>query len=307
MNLWGKIVGTFIGYLLGGEVGAIFGLLLGHFADQGFTLFQTPAFMKVDARELETIAPEFFTALFSVMGSVANADGRNGGDVGAVLAVMNQIGIPMDYRQEVVQLYRSGFSPDFSMHRMVGQFYIDSAEQTQLFEIFVELQLLAAYNDGKLSAAEKQNIQSICYQLELSSADFAKMDRLVRAVSKKRKAKASTHAANDNTSAVNEAGTESRLHEKLRRSTVKNGKKKEKKRGSAPVERRNLERAFAILNVAQSATNDDIVRAYRRLTSRHHPDKLIAKGMPDEVLKVAEAKTREIRKAYDHIRAVRNF
>jgi DnaJ like chaperone protein len=39
----------------------------------------------------------------------------------------------------------------------------------------------------------------------------------------------------------------------------------------------------------------------------HHPDKLVAKGLPEEMLKIAEDKTREIRLAYDRIREVRNF
>lgn len=307
MSLWGKLIGTFLGYLLGGPGGAIFGLLLGHFADQGFTFMQTPAFVKVNARELETIAPEFFTALFSIMGAIQKVDGKQGSDVAGVLTVMNQVGIPMEYRQDVVQLFRSGYSPDFSMHRMAGQLYIDCREQSQLFVIFIELQLLAAYTDGKLSAIERQNLQSISFQLELSANDFARMERSVRSFSKKRKKVGSARADAAGDEASPEAANDAQGKAKFGRASAKKPNERSRSGGGPPMEKRNLERAFAILNVAESASNDDIVRAYRRLTSRHHPDKLIAKGMPDDMLKVAEAKTREIRKAYDHIRAVRNF
>jgi DnaJ like chaperone protein len=33
--------------------------------------------------------------------------------------------------------------------------------------------------------------------------------------------------------------------------------------------------------------------------SQHHPDKLIAKGLPEEMMKIATEKTQEIRAAYD--------
>ena len=69
----------------------------------------------------------------------------------------------------------------------------------------------------------------------------------------------------------------------------------------------NAEDAYAILNLSPKATNEEIKQAYRRLTSMHHPDKLVAKGLPEEMLKIAEDKTREIRLAYERIRAIRNF
>ncbi len=42
-------------------------------------------------------------------------------------------------------------------------------------------------------------------------------------------------------------------------------------------------------------------RAYRRLISRNHPDKLIAQGLPEEMIKIANDKTQKITKAYEQI------
>jgi len=36
--------------------------------------------------------------------------------------------------------------------------------------------------------------------------------------------------------------------------------------------------------------------------NQHHPDKLVAKGLPDEMIQLATEKTQEIRKAYDLIK-----
>ena len=67
----------------------------------------------------------------------------------------------------------------------------------------------------------------------------------------------------------------------------------------------DLSRAYAVLNVSPDASDDDVKRAYRRLMNQHHPDKLVAKGLPEEMMKLATEKTREIRQAYEQIKAAR--
>jgi len=62
-----------------------------------------------------------------------------------------------------------------------------------------------------------------------------------------------------------------------------------------------LSDAYAILNVQQTASDADVKKAYRRLMSQHHPDKLVAKGLPEEMMKLATEKTKQISLAYDLI------
>ena len=68
-----------------------------------------------------------------------------------------------------------------------------------------------------------------------------------------------------------------------------------------------LSSAYALLNVAEDASDAEIKKAYRRLLSQHHPDKLVAKGLPEEMMKMAAEKTHQIRKAYEIIREQRGF
>ncbi len=63
-----------------------------------------------------------------------------------------------------------------------------------------------------------------------------------------------------------------------------------------------LDDAYAILGISKSASDDEIKKAYRRLMSQHHPDKLVSKGLPEEMIKVATEKTQEIRKAYELVK-----
>jgi len=75
----------------------------------------------------------------------------------------------------------------------------------------------------------------------------------------------------------------------------------------APSREQKLENAYAALGVSPDASDSDIKRAYRRLMSQNHPDKLAGKGLPENMREVAEEKTREIATAYDLIKDVRGM
>ncbi len=63
-----------------------------------------------------------------------------------------------------------------------------------------------------------------------------------------------------------------------------------------------LTQAYKILGVDKNNSEAEVKKAYRRLMSQHHPDKLVSKGLPDEMIALATEKTQEIRKAYDLIK-----
>jgi DnaJ like chaperone protein len=73
--------------------------------------------------------------------------------------------------------------------------------------------------------------------------------------------------------------------------------------GEADAER--LARAYAVLGVSRTSTNTEIKQAYRRLMNRNHPDKL-ANADPG-VLRAAQERTREIRGAWEMLRARRSI
>jgi len=78
-------------------------------------------------------------------------------------------------------------------------------------------------------------------------------------------------------------------------------------RAAARSEAEAVEQAYRVLGLASQASNDEIKKAYRRLMSRHHPDKLVARGLPESMAGVAEQKTHEVRSAYEKLRAQRGF
>ena len=68
-----------------------------------------------------------------------------------------------------------------------------------------------------------------------------------------------------------------------------------------------LNDAYAVLDIQENAGDAEVKKAYRRLTSQHHPDKLVSKGLPEEMMKIATQKTHEIRQAYECIKEHRGF
>ena len=63
--------------------------------------------------------------------------------------------------------------------------------------------------------------------------------------------------------------------------------------------------AYEILGVSPNATNEEIKKAYRQLSIKHHPDKVGHLG--EEVRKAAEEKFSKINQAYDIIKKERNI
>jgi DnaJ like chaperone protein len=85
-------------------------------------------------------------------------------------------------------------------------------------------------------------------------------------------------------------------------------------RGGAPrpgvaanADGERLAQSYALLEIERVASDEQVVRAYRRQMSRHHPDKLMANGLPESMLERAKERTQQIQAAYELIRAARGM
>lgn len=74
----------------------------------------------------------------------------------------------------------------------------------------------------------------------------------------------------------------------------------------APPTQDRLAAAYAALGVSSDASAAEIKRAYRKLISQNHPDKLAARGLPESMRAVAEERSRELNSAYDLIKDARS-
>jgi DnaJ like chaperone protein len=69
---------------------------------------------------------------------------------------------------------------------------------------------------------------------------------------------------------------------------------------SAPPANR-LADAYRVLDLNPKASNAEVTKSYRRQMSRHHPDKLVANGLPESMMEIAKQKTQQVREAYEII------
>ena len=270
MSWWGKLVGGAFGYMLGGPIGAVLGAALGHRFDKGMQGLP-------DAREAwdpgdrERIQTVFFTTTFSVMGHLAKADGRVSPDeIRLAEAVMSQMSLSTEMRQTAIRLFNEGKAADFPLDDVIEQFRQECHRRQTLIQMFMEIQIQAAFADGHMDKQEESVLLHVCRLLHISEFTFRLLVQRVRVEAQYAGAGAGGRA-------------------------------------QAQPQTLSLENAYAILNVSADASDSEVKRAYRRLISQHHPDKLVSKGLPEEMMKVAAKKTDEIKKAYERIKQARGM
>ncbi|GBD43995.1 Co-chaperone protein DjlA [bacterium HR40] len=64
---------------------------------------------------------------------------------------------------------------------------------------------------------------------------------------------------------------------------------------------------YAVLGVSRDASDEEIRRTWRRLVREHHPDRLVAEGLPEELVRRANERLAAINAAYDRIAKQRGF
>lgn len=260
MSWWGKMIGGAFGFMIGGPLGAILGASVGHSFDSGLEKSGRAAYAPGNRERVQTA---FFTATFSVMGHIAKADGHVSEDeISLARAVMQQMQLDPDQKRAAIQLFNQGKKAGFPFEDAMQQFRQECHRRHTLMQMFLEIQIHAAYADGGVDPAEKALLEKITTWLGFTEREFAHLEAMVRG-----------------------------------QRDLDGGK------SDAQV----LDQAYAVLGVSKRSDYSEIKKAYRRLMNQHHPDKLVAKGLPEEMIKLAADKTHEIKSAYELVKKTRGF
>ncbi|WP_299084506.1 co-chaperone DjlA [uncultured Paraglaciecola sp.] len=271
----GRILGTIFGFMFGRILGAVLGFFVGYMFDKGYSqdFNQNGGFgrfsMGQDDFKSQAI---FFHCLFSVMGHIAKADGKvSDVEIRMASALMDQMNLEADMRKEAQQAFRDGKAEEFPLKQTVKEFKESCHGRRDILQVFLEILIQAAYVDGKLDKAEQAILEAVSQYLGFSQRDLMYLMSAFEAEMRFR------------------AGT------------------KQGSNGQKYSSQQSLNDAYKILGVTKSEDNKTIKKAYRKLMSEHHPDKLVSKGLPKQALELAKNKTQDIQSAYELIKESRGF
>ncbi|MBR8843838.1 MULTISPECIES: co-chaperone DjlA [unclassified Pseudoalteromonas] len=279
--MWGKLLGTIFGFLFGRWLGAILGFYLGHLFDKSLRQdfdkvggFQ--GFMKgEDLHERQAL---FFSSCFSVMGHIAKSNGRVSEiHIQAASAFMSEMGLQGEERKEAQHAFTAGKSSDFSIKEAVTDFKEAFARRYDLRQLFLEIQIQMAFCDGHVSDAEKALLKQVSKYLGFAETHFLFLLKRYQAEFEFRRSQAS--------------GRSQHQHQQ--------------QGGRQPASQDNglnRAKALAVLGLSEEANERDIKKAYRKLMSQHHPDKLVSQGLPKHMMEVAKRKSQDIQSAYEYLK-----
>lgn len=275
--MWFRILlFAFLGFVFSGPFGAVMGALIAAWiANQQPGMIYGSAQTGERRRQTQTA---FFRATFQVMGKLAKADGRvNEEEIQVATTLMNEMRLSPDQRQQAIDLFNQGKTPGCDLREVLLEFR-RAAGSASLIQMFVELQLQAAYADGQLSQAETQLLHEVCKYLGINRFTFEILHQRFQAQ------RTFYHR-------YRSGGSYRQQGNYSYRPSVDN--------------RSKLKEAYATLGVSPDASDKDVKRAYRKLMSEHHPDKLVARGLPEEMMEMAKKRTQEIQAAYDLVQEER--
>lgn len=210
----------------------------------------------------------FLRTVFRLMGYLAKADGRvSEAEVAHTQRIFAQLGLTDEQRRAAIDLFKEGAEAGFEPEATARAFLHAGGAQPALRQNLFLFLVALAFADGELHRAERDALRRV--GLALGYREDA-VDELLRMAT----AQAQFHRG---------PGQD----------------------GAAPANAPTLGDAYTALGVSDRASNAEVKRAYRRLMSQNHPDKLSARGVPEHMRRLATEKSQEIQAAYELIRKSR--
>src|ERR1700681_1421253 len=271
MTWKGKFFGALVGFLITQRVwGALIGAIIGHMFDQAMDFGAAPG--AAYSGHSVSISDEFFRTTFELMGHVAKSDGRvTEAEIDAARRLMHELNLGARETSVAIACFRAGKSAAFDAELGVERLREACGQRYDLLRAFMELQLRAALAGNDLSPPARAILTRVAERLGMSGLEFAYMEASLRARQRTRGASAGSG------------------------------------RNGASAGAGSLAECYAELEVDANITDQDVTKAYRRQMSRHHPDKLVANGLPESMAQMAKEKTQRIQEAYEEIRAARGM
>lgn len=272
---WGKIIGIPLGYLAGGPAGAVFGILIGNLFDIGFyNILNTPQW-HLYRRASNKVKNIFLPTLFQTMGHIAKTDGHvTPEDIKVARTIMRELRLFGANKQLAMRYYNDGKKPTYDFEkklRVIRQLcYYDK----DLLSLFSKTQYRAAHTQT-ISNAKKDKINMVYSLLGF-----------VEIYPERRKKNKSNQ--------TNQQQSQQKNHQ------YKNTSNNKRTYTYTKTD-------YEILGVSNGERAELVKKSYRKLMSKNHPDKLIARNASKQEIEKATEQAQLIRAAYERIKKSRGF
>ena len=262
-----KLIGAVLGFLFLGPIGAIIGFLFGGSFER-VQNYGAGGFNPFTQGQRQAV---FLRTVFLLKGKLAKADGHiSQAEIDHTEHFIRQLGMSAEHRQQAIDWFKQGATADFDIQQALNEFRAQCGQTRNLPQVLLVYLMVMAMADGVLDPAEEQLLASIASQLGYSEQEFRHL-----------------------------------LEMTLNQSRFSGGYSTGGGQATAPGSA--LDDAYKALGVEKSCSDQELKRAYRKLMSQYHPDKLMGQGVPEDMLKVATEQAKEIQAAYDLVKKSRGL
>ena len=257
--------GKVIGGLLGFLVGGFIGLIIGLFVGHLFDRGLVTSLKFASPENIRRIKTSFFETTFLLSGYLAKADGR-----------VSEVEI-----RHTEQIFT--------------QMALDAERRKRAIELFRQ----GAAPDFQVEPVISDFLQACGHQRQLQQAMLLVLISLAMA---DQSLDAAEHDALRRIATLLGYGT-AQLEQLLRMAQAQEHFHSGDSFAAQPGT--TLDDAYTALGVTREVSDRELKQAYRRRMSENHPDKLMAKGVPEHMVKLATERSQEIQAAYEMIRKSR--